>query len=76
MSGPENGAVPTANDGDEQTIELAGEIKSIVPPSVDLPDPRVFIVADPGCPFSCSYSNGACPFRCAPLSVRDAEVPQ
>ena len=74
MTGPVNAAAHNAvsivGGGD-----LAGElIGSHLTVDVKLPDPRVFIVRDTPCPFSCSFSSSACPFRCAPLSVRDSEV--
>jgi hypothetical protein len=70
-------AAPNANanvEGGES--DLAGRllIGSHLTAGVKLPDPRVFMARDTVCPYSCSFSSSACPFRCAPLSLRDSGV--
>ncbi len=56
---PENSASPTADDGAEQSIVLAGEIKNIVPPA-----PLSLEVARLTCVAACSNPTGSCAHRC------------
>lgn len=61
MTAPENGAVPAvANDEDEQTIELGGEIKA---------QGTVPVNTRQTCVMACSLPIGSCQFRC-PLTMR------
>jgi hypothetical protein len=73
---PRNAAAPGVETEGEVSSDLSGRlIGSHLTADVKLPDPRVFMTRDTVCPYSCSFSSSGCPFRCAPLSVRDSEVP-
>jgi hypothetical protein len=75
MSGPINVAAPEAKSVEGGESDLAGRlIGSYLTAGVKLADPRVFIARETVCPYSCSFSSSACPFRCAPLSLRGREV--
>ena len=67
-------AAPNANVEGGESDRAGRLIGSHLTAGVNLPDPRVFIARDTVCPYSCSFSSSACPFRCAPLSLRDSEV--
>jgi hypothetical protein len=69
-----NAAAAAPNVNVEGRGDRAGRLGSNLTADVNLPDPRVFIARDTVCPYSCSFSSSACPFRCAPLSLRDSEV--
>jgi hypothetical protein len=73
MSSPLNAPAPGTTEG--EATDLAGRpIGSYLTVDVKLADPRVFIARETVCPYSCSFSSSACPFRCAPVSLRDSEV--
>ena len=76
MNAPKNGATPgVEGTGGGAQIELDG---GITDNDTALVKHTPLLDTSSICVFSCSFSGDLgvyrCPFRCAPLSVRDAEV--
>jgi hypothetical protein len=76
MTCPLHAAAPEAKSVEGGESDLSGRLigSSYLAAGVKFADPRVFMARETVCPYSCSFSSSACPFRCAPVSLRDSEV--